>query len=295
MTKDDYIQQSHKIIERAVQEHKPSLLVLSFSGGYDSMVSSHLARQWALTSGHSINTLTMSVDTTISADGWPEFVASAARQMKLGPFQLWQTTHFQEWADRAIEKGIPYRESQHKINFYYLKQVAFRACVQKHKKFHTDRIMFINGVRRAESAARQNASEVERQGSGVYVNAIVHWPDEMVQQYRIDHNMPQNPFYDNAGNSGDCLCNWHIHFKAEDVRRHSPKAWQRLKPVHEGCQARWGYGYGEEPRNGTFVEGAGVQMLLPGLDETPMLCAGCQKPAPKNEAVADVMLSRMQW
>lgn len=287
-----------QILDESLRVYKPSTIILSFSGGYDSMVSSHIGAKWAKYHAHSANVITVSADTTISADGWRNFVTSTAKALSLPRFSIRNTTHFDEWSKRMINKGYTYRKSQHKINFYYLKQVVFRALIQEYKKHRTDRIMFINGVRRAESSDRQSTPEHTRQGSGVFVNPIVYWTDEQVTAYRYKYNMPENPFYETVGNSGDCLCNWHTQNSLDDLRQHSPATAQRIEPIHNGCKAKWGYGYGETPRNGTFTEGAGVQMSLfdlKGSDETPNLCTGCTRPEPSNTTYADVFLSRYDW
>lgn len=289
---------AHKILSKALALHKPSLIILSFSGGYDSMVSSHIATQWAKQHAHSTNVITISADTLISADGWRDFVTNTAKQLGFPRFAIHNTDHFEKWASRMIESGYVYRESQHRINFYYLKQVVFRKLVQQYKKYRTDRIMFVNGVRRAESSARQHRPEIARQGSGVFVNPILYWSDLEVEQYRIAHDMPINPFYDTIGNSGDCLCNWHTHFKKETIQHHAPQTWQKIEPIHINCQKRHGYGYGEIPRNGQFIDGAGVQSSffdLVGINETPNLCSDCRKPAASNEQRADLLFSRMNW
>ena len=292
------IESAHKILNKSIRQHKPSLIVLSFSGGYDSMVSSHIASDWSKKYAHSTNLITISADTLISADGWREFVSDTARQLKLPRFKIHDTTNLEIWKERMIDKGYVYRESQHRINFYHLKQVVFRSIIAQYKKYRTDRIMFINGVRRAESSARQNRPEINRQGSGVFVNPLLYWSDKEVEQYRIKHDMPINPFYDSIGNSGDCLCNWHTHFSMDTIERHAKEASKIIKPVHGACIEKWGYGYGETPRNGLFADDAGVQTSffdLEGVNDTPNLCSGCRKPKASNETRANYMLQTMQW
>lgn len=287
------LQSAHRILNTAVTTYKPSLIVLSYSGGYDSMVSSHVAYQWSRLYAHSANLIVVSADTGISADGWTEYVTSSARDIGIRPFYLKKTDHMKKWAERILESGFPFRESQHRINFYYLKQVVFRGIIRENKKHRHDHIMFVNGVRRAESNNRINRPEIAKQGSGLFVNAILHWSDEDVQRYRMMHDMPTNPFYDRFGNSGDCLCNFHIRFSLDDLRKHGRKALEIIEPLHHQCKAQHGYGYGETAINGWF-QGT-PQMLLPGFEETPNLCTDCHKPSASNEAIDDVMMQRFEW
>ena len=65
-TKEDV---SIAILNRALQTYKPSLIICSYSGGYDSMSAAHLVGRWYKRHAHSTNVITASVDTLISADG----------------------------------------------------------------------------------------------------------------------------------------------------------------------------------------------------------------------------------
>lgn len=263
------------------------------------MVSSHLAAQWARRRGHSVRVMTLSADTRVGADGWAEFVRAAGRQLRLPQHSIRKTEKIEDWETRIRHKGFPYRRSQHAINFYYLKQCTFRTFMQECKKHWRDRIMFVDGVRRAESSERSSRAEHTRSGCEVHVNPILYWQDEHVDVYRHTHEMPNNPFYDLIGNSGDCLCNWHTQYSVDLLRSYARDAGRIIEPLHYACRETFGYGYGEEPRNGTFAEGAGVQMslfdVLPGIDETPNLCSGCRKPKATNAARDDVLIQRMEW
>lgn len=290
-----HIKRAHDILDRAIVEHTPDVMILSYSGGYDSAVSSHLAARWFAQCAYTIHIATMSVDTLISADGWKDYVITSAWAMSLPNMVVWETDRFAEWATRVTEYGFPYTRDQHRINFYYLKQTVFRRVLKAYKRRRDDRVLFVNGVRRAESAARANAAEMYKQGSMVHVQPIVDWTDEQVETYRIERELPGNPFYDRIGNSGDCLCNWHTRFRLSTIADVAPKAAARIAPLHHACLAKYRYGYGMQPPNGTFSPGAGVQMELPGLDDTPDLCAACRRPGADNETRASVLLNRMTW
>lgn len=289
------LKESLSILDRAIQAYKPSLIVCSYSGGYDSMIATHIVSRWAKTSAHSTNVITASVDTLISADGWREFVTASARAIGAPRFEIANNPELDSWIQDVQSRGFAYRPHQHKIYFYYLKQRAFRELVARYKKHRTDRIMFITGVRRAESTARATTPEVERAGSGVYVAPLVYWSDEDCYRYRMDHELPINPFYDTFHNSGDCLCNWHNSISVTSLQTHAPKVYQTIQPLHEACQQQRGYGYDSEPSRGAKQELAGQRLLFPDMDETPNLCAGCSRETPSNAAMDDLMLQRMQW
>jgi len=295
---NNHTQASVGILDTALKMYKPSTIILSYSGGYDSMVSSHLAARWAKQHAHSANVITLSADTKLSADGWADYIRASSKALKFPRLHIYETHKFKRWQERIIDKGFPFRLSQHKINFYYLKQVCFKKAVQDFKKHYHDHVMFINGVRRAESNDRRNAKDIAKYGSGIYVNAIAHWDDKQVYDYRMAYDMPINPFYDTVGNSGDCLCNWHTRIKLPQLREFGTCALQHIQPLHDATRDKFGYGYGEQPPNGLFVKDAPVQesfLDLIDLDSTPNLCIGCEKPTPTNESLNNYMMQYFNW
>lgn len=286
---------SLSILDRAIQVYKPSLIVCSYSGGYDSMIATHLVSNWRKRFGHSTNVITASVDTLISADGWREFVTASARAIGAPRFEIANNPELDSWIQDVQARGFAYRPHQHKIYFYYLKQRVFRALLARYKKHTHDRVMFITGVRRAESTARAKTPEVERAGSAVYVNPLVYWSDEDCATYRLTHELPMNPFYDTFHNSGDCLCNWHNQISLTSLQTHAPHTYEIVKPLHDACQNEHGYGYDSEPSQASKRELAGQIRMFPDMDDMPNLCAGCSRQTPSNTAMDDVMMQRMEW
>ena len=283
---------SIRIIESAIKRYKPSHVIVSYSGGYDSLVLGHIVGRWYKQHAHSVTVRALSADTTISADGWRDYVQTSARLAGLPPLDIRQPTehHLKLWVARILERGLPFCRSQHHVNFYYLKQTVFRAYVQEKKKHRKDRILYLNGVRRAESVQRSQTLEYGRQGAYAWCNPIVHVTDAQVLEYRISHDLPINPFYDTLGNSGDCLCNWHTRFTLDQVQRHAPDAYQRIRVLDEASRANHGYGYGEAPQAGAYDDTEADM-----IDGLPNLCVGCNKPKPTNEQLANRYLSSMEW
>lgn len=282
------------ILSEAVQQHKPSLIVCSYSGGYDSMIATHKALIWAKRFAHSANIVTIAIDTRIHADGWSEYVKQSAKALGARRFEIWQTTMLDKWVADVEERGFAYRKAQHKIYFYYLKQNAFRAVVAHYKKHRHDRIMFITGVRRLESRERADTPECERIGSNVWCNPLVYWNEQEVHEYRLKHNLPENPFYALTNNSGDCLCNWHTNISLTTLNKSATEAAKIITPLDEKCRQRFGYGYGQEPSRYSLQEAAG-QLRLFEDDDIPNLCAGCERPKASNEQLENLLMQRMEW
>jgi len=282
---------SEQILEAAWKEYKPSLIVCSYSGGYDSMVATHRTLQWSKAYAHSTDIAVIAVDTKIHADGWPEYVRSSAAKIGARRFELWSTTMLDKWQEDVRERGFAYRKAQHKFYFYWLKQNAFRAIVAKYKKHINDRVMFVTGVRRSESKERANTPEHSRNGSSVWANPLVYWQEYDIHQYRINHNMPENPFYSITNNSGDCLCNWHTEISLSALKG---EAREVIEPLDILCREKFGYGYGEEPSKYKAQELAGQQTLI-GFEDTPYLCVGCERKQASNELRENMLMQRLEW
>lgn len=282
---------SDRILEAAWLEYKPSLIVCSYSGGYDSMVATHRALAWSRDYAHATDIAVIAVDTLISADGWKEYVRASAAQIGARRFELWPTAMLEGWQNDVKSGGFSYSSAQYKVYFYYLKQNGFRAIVAKYKKHTHDRIMFVTGVRRAESSARADTPEHSRNGSSVWVNPLVDWQESDILQYRLDHNLPENPFYAITNNSGDCLCNWHREISLSAVKG---EAREIIAPLDTYCREHFGYGYGEKPDKHMRQVQAG-QMTLEGFGDTPYLCVGCERKQASNEQRENLLLQRLDW
>ncbi len=209
---------TEQILNETLKRYRPSLIVCSYSGGYDSMIATHKTLCWAKQYAHSTNVLTIAVNTLIHADGWVNYVRDSAKLLGAHRFEIWETTMLEKWKADVQAHGFAYSRAQHKIYFYYLKQNAFRAVVAHYKKHTNDRIMFVTGVRRAESKERADTPESERIGSSVWCNPLVNWSEQDVHEYRLEHELPENPFYHITNNSGDCLCNWHREIALKSVK-----------------------------------------------------------------------------
>jgi 3'-phosphoadenosine 5'-phosphosulfate sulfotransferase (PAPS reductase)/FAD synthetase len=282
------------ILSETVQKHKPSLIICSYSGGYDSMVATHKALKWAKRFAHSTNILTVAIDTRIHADGWPEYVRKSAMIIGARRFEIWQSKRFPEWINGIQEHGFGYTKAIHTIYFRQLKEAAFAAILAYYKTHRHDRIMFVTGVRRSESKERANTPESDRKGSNVWCNPLVNWSKQDIHEYRLAHDLPENPFYKFDLGSGDCLCNWVKNLDLKALEKHATEAAKIIAPLDSQCRLKFGYGYGEEPSQHAAQEAAG-QLRLFDDSEIPNLCAGCERPKASNEHLENLLMQRIAW
>lgn len=256
------------------------------------MVATHKALRWAKQYAHSANIITVAVDTKLYADGWPEFVRDSAKTLGAGRFEFWQSRRFSEWPRFVRDGGFGYTKSFHTMYYRMLKEAAFRDIVQRYKKHHHDRIMFVTGMRRLESRDRAATPEHSRSGSYVWCNPLVYWNEQETQTYRIENGLPESPFYHHGLGSGDCECNWHRGLSIAELNRYCTNAAKIINPLDAQCRQQFGYGYGEEPSLYRAQEVAGQ---LPLFNDIPNLCAGCERPQASQEQRENLLMQRLEW
>lgn len=264
----------------------PKWVFLLYSGGYDSVCSTHIAWAWAKAAGIQHKVKVISIDTGVAADGWREYVEQVARS-EGWPHEIWDNPNPEFYFENTLEYGFPYTREMHwKIMYRNLKERTLDAVRAAHKTKRTDRCMLITGMRRSESEQRANTPKVLEDGAGLWVSPLVEWTDVDVMEYRVSHSFTPNPFYETVGGSGDCECNWGQFTNIDTLEKYSPKLAAKIKPVHEACLQKFGYGYGERASDGLIAERAG-QQTLPGVEPIMNLCATCNRAKPDGSKAAE--------
>lgn len=297
------IDNARDITEKAITDHNPSHVLCLFSGGYDSMVATHVIHAFDL----SLPVLVYSIDTQLSADGWRDYVTRVARQFGWRHDIYDNGGGYEEYAGWVEKNGQPYSRKGHMFAYNRLKGRAIDAMKRDHKTGRFDRILMISGVRKNESSARQKLeSPYSRYGSAVFVNPLFHWLENHMLAYRLEHELPENPFYETVGGSGDCQCNWGQFIDLETLKKHSPcLAQSRVAYLDKLSRENHGWGWGEKPSEYDLRKQEGQMELFPeeqdfdGVPTSPFLCEGCSRSKSprlgRSEAEQSAMLQRMLW
>lgn len=182
-------------------EHKPSSLYAMFSGGHDSLCSTHLAAQRPDFSG------VIHVNTGIGIEATRQYVRDTCE--KFGwPLQELRSEH--QYEDLVIDRGgFPSGPASHNSMLYHLKQKPLNAFIQSAKTHRLDRIGLVTGIRVAESQRRAMAKisvPVKRDRAKVWINPILGWTDKDKNDYMGAHDLPRNQVTDLLHRSGECLC-----------------------------------------------------------------------------------------
>jgi 3'-phosphoadenosine 5'-phosphosulfate sulfotransferase (PAPS reductase)/FAD synthetase len=292
-------------LDVAINKTKPVAINGLFSGGFDSMIAIHLAHRL---NTHGIPLKVWAVDTNLAADGWHEFVKSVAT--KYGwDFEIYNNVNgFGRFLAQVAEMGLPRTKKGHKYTMNKLKGVAFSGIhaltktgkvlkippntphsktkkIYQYNKVDTKAIknnktIFITGMRRDESPDRESIPILQRYGTSnfYWLALIADFSEGDCFNYRIENDLPDNPFYDTVKGSGDCQCNWGDFISYETLKRFSPILAQGNVKVIDFLNRHY--------HETTWDHKSTNQLILPTLDgnykepcelTSPFLCQGCSR------------------
>lgn len=274
MSQPNFLLEPQRILDNAIREWQPVSLVSLFSGGYDSMITTHLLHRLDT---HGLAIQVWAIDTQLAADGWHEYVSHVAGQFDWH-FRIYDNKKgYNQFVESVRLKGCPRTRKMHTYVFQKLKERGIDAIHMMNKSKRSDKTLFVSGMRRAESTYRKNADEVARIGKSnkIFASPIVHLTNEQCDWYRIEHNLPNNPFYNTVKGSGDCQCNWGNFITIRTLQKFSPQlAAGNVALIDEISRELHGYGWDGQ------IEGQ-TEMLEDFEDNSeltsPFLCIGCSR------------------
>jgi len=246
-----------------------------FSGGNDSVVSTHVAHK-----EYPID-YTVYLDTNTGLEENKEHVKAVCDEYGWDLVILSSPVTLKEFAtgtDTRQPLGFP-GPSAHSWAFQYFKERQLAAIATR-----TDpEPRFYSGVRSDESDRRMRnvqggTQEAER---WVWVSPVHDWPDHEMQRYRRKYGLPENPVHDKIGRSGDCFCGAYANRDTEltELQAHYPEHYEWLMDLEEEVQQEigtdedycyWGFGdMDEKELRALMAENDDAQM---------MLCSSCDVP-----------------
>jgi len=272
---ENLIEGSHQILsegQKLVGDKDLAAVAILYSGGNDSTVMAHLFRNVAT---HAIH-----ANTGIGVEATREFVRRTCAEWDLPLLEEHPPTPYR---DLVLEQGFP-GPGHHFKMYQRLKErclrQARRRLVSNGRK---QRVVFLAGRRRAESARRADIPLYEREDSVVWVSPLALWTKPDLVTYRLmAGDVPVNPVSEALGMSGECLCGSFAKPGELDLLRETyPETAREIEALQdevraagiEGPKATWGHGLG------------GAELRRVGK-----LCTSCTAPDPLN----DLMEKRYQ-
>lgn len=253
----DLVTESFGIIDRAIAEYKPTVIISLFSGGHDSYCATHVSSYHPdiNSPGASVSCrpAVVTIDTGIGIPATRQFVKN---RCDAHGWNLWVYSAKecgQVYRDMVVEHGFPGPPMHYKM-YQRLKERPLRRMIRDMKTGRRDHIMLISGCRQEESVRRMgNVQEMQHEGVRVWCSPLAHWTEEDVRNYMVAKSLPRNPVKDILGLSGECLCGCFAKAGERDlIEKHFPDADTEILRIERdaakaGVRCRWGVknGWGE--------------------------------------------------
>jgi 3'-phosphoadenosine 5'-phosphosulfate sulfotransferase (PAPS reductase)/FAD synthetase len=306
---DAMLVRGKEIMLEAFRIAKPIALFALYSGGNDSIVSTHFActnyRPRVLHCGTTIGIQQTKghVRGVCSRFGWdllmeqaivqgpPSFSWSkdaAGKRIKVpfDPFLLpsgaW-TDGATAYEEAVLNYGFP-GPGQHGRMYQRLKERSLDRVVSDAKKDHerNRNVLLVSGIRHDESAIRAGyKSAIQKDGCKVWVNPFYFQTAADFEAYRHEFGLPRNPVSKRIGISGECLCGAFAKpGELELVRSVEPETAAAIDELSARVQANgFPWGWGERPpawwiRDQRDRKSGQLGLLDDGPTFQPM-CVGC--------------------
>jgi 3'-phosphoadenosine 5'-phosphosulfate sulfotransferase (PAPS reductase)/FAD synthetase len=276
------MQAARDILQSSIQEHDPVAVKLLFSGGHDSLVSTHVSGR--ILSEMGVTHEVVHIDTTVGIPANEEYVKDCAERFGWDLRIIRNEEHngksYWEWC--RDEETFPMPQD-HIWTYINLKRNAIEQIVREEKESRDDRVLFVTGVYADESDRRAGFHQIEkRRGAQVWVNPCFEWSESQMASYRLDNDLPVNEVAAELGKSGECLCGAYAHpGDLEAVRRVCPALADRLDALGEEIspspahQMKWDM---DEIPEGWKLEANGQQdAFRDSPDQVQPLCHDCTR------------------
>jgi 3'-phosphoadenosine 5'-phosphosulfate sulfotransferase (PAPS reductase)/FAD synthetase len=181
-----------------------------FSGGNDSTVLAHRCRDH-------YDGLAF-IDTGTAVPGVVEFVLSFAqwigkplRVLDAGDAFRKLVLGGEERRDGSLSPGLGFPgPAMHGRAYVALKERQIRTLLRESKVGHSQRsrVLFLSGIRRAESRRRSARPAIDRlRGSAaIFANPLLNWTTLDMLRYRRHHRLPESEAAALTHRSGECNC-----------------------------------------------------------------------------------------
>lgn len=237
-----------------------------FSGGHDSLVSTHKAMESGAADA------VAHIDTGIGIPQTQEFVEETCERHG---WELEIVSSEYEFEELVMENQFP-GPAVHMLMYIQLKQHALRNLARR----YDDKPVFITGVRRDESERRFKNVDKEKEGSSwIWKANINDFTKRDVETYIDEHNLQRSPVKQKYHHSGECLCGAYGN-RTEELtllEAHFPETAERIKDLESKVQEEHG---ADDPRSYWAhgnMDDKKMRALLADNDEAQMmLCASCE-------------------
>jgi 3'-phosphoadenosine 5'-phosphosulfate sulfotransferase (PAPS reductase)/FAD synthetase len=223
-----------KIIDDAIEAHKPAAVYALFSGGDGSLHATH----WAMANVPGCKVA--HINTGVGLNATRQFVHETCK--KYG----WDLTEIrakedcgQDYDEIVRRYGFP-GPASHRFMYIQLKERAVNELVRRSKRKAKDRVMLLTGVKHDDSARRSGygGGEITRKGGQVWVNHMYWVTKSEAYNYLSKNQIARNPVSLELGMSGECGCGaFASRGELAMWRRVDPTFADRIDRLQDECMA----------------------------------------------------------
>lgn len=228
---------AEKIIKNALDQYNPIAVLLMFSGGHDSMVSSHFAAQYL--KSLDVPFLVYHGDTTIYVEETRQYVIDRCKQYGWDLRICASPKKKDTYREMVRHFGFPGPTAQsHAIMYRRLKERAlchFITHVLKSRPYARENVLLITGCRKYESIIRMGYRDhTRKEDSRIWCSPCFYWRVQDVNGYMENNGIVRNLVKDKLGISGECLCGCFADKGELDrLDQHFPDTADKIHELHD--------------------------------------------------------------
>lgn len=283
------VERARRILDDAIAEFRPVAIFAGFSGGHDSLVSTHLTTEH-LRDRVGDTVAALHINTGIGIEKTRQFVRNTSNAFNWPLLEQKSPVSYEDLVLGRV-KGYPGGfpgPRMHGLMYQRLKERAIREVVRAHKAFRSrEVVMFVTGIRADESRIRTGYNRAtSRVGNQVWVNPLYYSSHATFERYMRFFGLPRNPVKDACGMSGECLCGAYAHPGEKlRIRAACPKTADYLDDLERKViEAGFPWLWDQEGPPKWFTQRQKGQPLLgdwfgpaPDGPVTGPMCHGCEK------------------
>lgn len=272
------VEESNSILDLAIesfvtQDDKELAGVVGlFSGGNDSTTLCHVMLSRISHLAHA--------NTTIGIEETREFVRSTSRAWSKPLLEFTPPRESDHYRALVLAHGFPGPGHHYKM-YQRLKERALNEVRRRLVTSRSQRVVYLAGRRRTESARRANVPAAERENSVVWVSPMVNWTKLDLNTYRLMRgDVPVNRVTDLIHMSGECLCGSFAHKgELDEIAEWFPAVAQSIRDLereiadrtdipHERKTWGWARNYsGEAPQSGPMCSSCDWRFSQMSIEE----------------------------
>ena len=194
---EERVMRAHGVIDDAIAKYDIKQVYALFSGGHDSLTTTHVTAQHPLFKG------VLHIDTGIGIPQTKQYVIDTCEQQGW-PLFIYKSAW--DYVQLVTKFGFP-GPDLHSVMYRMLKERALDKFMQDKKTERLENIGLVNGARSQESKRRMGHLEPHhKQSSKIWISAIHDWSALDCSDYIAKQGLKRNPVKDKLHISGECLC-----------------------------------------------------------------------------------------